>query len=318
MTDDGRSAAGTGGTPEAAGPVPGPPAGEAGGLGSTRPPRNRTAQFAWSAVAVILVAVIALVTYALTDPPPTQQKVERATAPPGVVAQLAKVPASVFDTVGGTAPDTELVAPTVLSGQPPLQADGKPAVLYVGAEYCPFCASERWPLIVALSRFGHFTGLKNMQSAPLSVFPGTQTFSFVGSTYSSRYLAFTGVELYSDAVNDRGAFARIAALTPAQALVVAHYRSLAGAAPGSGSYPFVDIGNRMVLSTSAFSPAILVKQSQAAIAGALNEPQSPITQAVVASANQLTVGMCAATGQLPAPLCASKGVRDAAVALGMS
>src|SRR5438552_15983758 len=28
--------------------------------------------------------------------------------------------------------------------EPPLTADGKPLVLYVGAEYCPYCASERW------------------------------------------------------------------------------------------------------------------------------------------------------------------------------
>jgi len=318
VTEDERSAAGSPSTPEPDGPSVGPPGGKVGAPGPTRPPRNRTAQFAWGAVAVILVAVIALVTYALTDPPPTQQKVQRATTSSDVVAQLGKVPASVFDSIGATAPDTELVAPTVLSGQPPLQGGGKPAVLYVGAEYCPFCASERWPLIVALSRFGHFTGLKNMQSAPLSVFPGTQTFSFVGSSYSSRYLVFTGVELYSDAVDARGAFARITTLTPTQAQVVAHYGSRSGATATSGSYPFVDIGNRMVLSTSSFSPAMLVKQSQAAIAGALNQAQSPITQAVVASANQLTAGICAATGQLPTTVCASKGVRDAAAALGMS
>ena len=38
--------------------------------GPAPPGRNRTARFAWGAVAVILVAVIALVTYALTDPTP--------------------------------------------------------------------------------------------------------------------------------------------------------------------------------------------------------------------------------------------------------
>ena len=42
---------------------------------------------------------------------------------------------------------------------PALTADGKPEVLYVGAEYCPFCAAERWPVVVALSRFGTWSGL---------------------------------------------------------------------------------------------------------------------------------------------------------------
>jgi hypothetical protein len=311
---------------EPGGPGPAEPGEPAAAVGPTGPAiedlpsvptRNRTARFAWGAVAVILVAVIVLVTYALTDPKPRHQTVQRATAAPGVVTELAKVPASVFDTVGVTAPDTPLVAPEVLSGQPRLRAAGKPEVLYVGAEYCPFCAAERWPLIVALSRFGHFTGLKDMQSASLSVFPGIQTFSFVGSTYSSRYLVFSGVEVYSDAVDAQGLFTRIATLAPVQALAVAHYGHSPGTSASPGTFPFIDIGNRMVTSTSGFSPAVLVKQSQAGIAGGLTEPTQPVTQAVIASANQLTAGLCAATAQQPATVCTSKGVRDAAASLGM-
>jgi hypothetical protein len=269
-------------------------------------------------VAVILVAVIALVTYALTDPKPTPQAVQRTVAAPNVMAQVARVPASVFDTIGVTAPETTLAAPEVLSGQPALKAAGKPEVLYVGAEYCPFCAAERWPLVVALSRFGHFSRLKNMQSAPLSVFPDIQTFSFVGSTYSSRFLAFSGVELYSDAVDAQGAFTRIATLAPVQALAVAHYGQRPGTAASPGTFPFVDIGNRMVTSTSGFSPAVLVKQSQEGIAGGLAQAANPVTEAVVAAANQLTAGLCAVTGQRPEPVCASKGVRDAAASLGLT
>ena len=277
-----------------------PPAPDGRPAPSAPPSPNRTARFVWGAVIVIVVAVIGLVTYALTDPPATQRAVQRTVTAPGVVAQLAKVPSSVFDTVGVAPGDTGLTDPTVVSGQPLLRAGGRPEVLYVGAEYCPFCASERWPLVVALSRFGHFTGLKDMQSAPLSVFPDTQTFSFVGSAYTSPYLTFTGVELYSDAVDARGSFARITTLTPAQTQVVSRYGGRAGTGSVAGSYPFVDIGNQMVTSTSAFSPAVLVSQSQSAIAGGLSQADNPTTQAIVASANQLTAGMCASTGQRPA------------------
>lgn len=306
MTDDQQPAPGAGSIgPQRVGAAAEQPAGRTG---------TRTARFAWVAVAVILVGAIALVTYALTDPTVTQRTAPLATAAPDVVSQLAKVPLAVFDSVGVTAPQTSLVAPTPVSGQPVLKVDGKPEVLYVGAEYCPFCAAERWPLIVALSRFGRFSELKDMQSAQLSVFPGTQTFSFVGSTYTSRYLAFTGVELYSDTVNSQGEFARIATLSPVETLAIGRY----GPRSDPGTYPFVDIGNRMVTSTSAFSPAVLVKQSQAGIAGGLNQADSPVTQAVVASANQLTAGVCTVTGQQPASVCASKGVREAAVSLGMS
>ena len=48
--------------------------------------------------------------------------------------------------------------------QPPLTArtgKKKPELLYIGAEYCPYCAASRWPLIIALSRFGTFKGLRD-------------------------------------------------------------------------------------------------------------------------------------------------------------
>jgi len=281
-------------------------------------PRNRTRRFAWGAVVVLLVGVIGLVVYALTRTTATPRTVERTMTADDVVSAVSKVPPAVFEDVGVSSPMAQLVPPTVLVGQPPLQVSGKPEVLYVGAEFCPFCGSERWALIVALSRFGHFSALRNMQSAPGSVFPGLQTFSFVGTSYASRYLAFTGVELYSDAVNDDGAFTRIARLTPAQSALVSRYGSPGpqGAAPGT--LPFVDIGNRMVTSTSGFSPAVILRQSQAAIAGELSQSGTVTGQAIVASANYLTAGMCAATAQQPGPVCSSKGVRAAAQALGLS
>jgi hypothetical protein len=275
------------------------------------PTSNRTARFAWGAVAVILVGVVVLVVLALTGPPPTPGVVHRVATSSDVITAMAKVPDSVFDSVGVTAPDSALTAPRILAGQPPLLWSGKPEVLFIGADFCPFCGAERWPLIVALSRFGHFTSLHNMQSAPLSVFSDLQTFSFVGSAYTSRYVAFTGVELYSGAADADGAFTRIATLTPTESATLARYGT------GSASYPFVDIDNTMVTSTAGFSPAIIVGQSQSAIVAALSQPDDPIGEAIVSSANYLTAGICLATGHQPQSVCSSKGVRTAAQALGV-
>lgn len=63
----------------------------------------------------------------------------------------------IFDAVAaGTAPST--IRPT--AGATPLAAaSGKPLILYVGAEYCPYRASQRWSLIVAHARFGTWNGL---------------------------------------------------------------------------------------------------------------------------------------------------------------
>ena len=279
------------------------------------PQGNRTARFGWAAVVVILIGVTALVVYALTRPPASAQVVHRATTSAGVITSLAKIPPSVFDGVGVSAPTTPLTVPRLLTGQPALTAAGKPEVLYVGAEFCPFCAAERWPLIVALSRFGRFTTLANMVSAPLSAFPSVQTFSFVGVSYSSPYLTFTGVELYSDVAGIDGAYSRIATLSPTQAALVSRYGDPAA---DGGTVPFVDLADVAVTSTAGFSPAVLLHLSQATIAGALTEASDPATRAIVASANYLTAGICRATGGRPAPVCSSRGVRAAAEAMGLT
>ncbi len=289
--------------------------------------RSRSAVLAWSAVVAIILGVVGLVTYALTHDSSPATFTQTALTSPAVLSDLSTVPGATFDEVGVTVPGTELTSPQVLTGQPLLTSGGKPEVLVVGAEYCPFCAAERWPLVVALARFGRFTVLHDATSASQSVFPDTPTFSFASARYSSPYLTFTGVELYSDQIGPDGTFIRIAELTPSQSALVARYGTPGGSTT-SGTAPFVDIAGRMVTSTAAFSPALLAGQSQTQIAGEVADPtptthvstttQAPPTgQAIDAAANQLTAGMCAATGQRPAVVCRSKGVRAADLSLGL-
>ena len=71
----------------------------------------------------------------------------------------------------------------------------------MGAEYCPYCAAERWAMIVALSRFGTFSGLQHRAlravngAGQAEPYPNTPTFTFHGSSYTSKYLTFTPVEM---------------------------------------------------------------------------------------------------------------------------
>ena len=282
---------------------------------------------AWSAVVAIILGVVGLVTYALTRDSSPATFTQTALTSPAVLSALSTVPGATFDEVGVTVPGTDLTAPRILTGQPLLTSGGKPEILVVGTEYCPFCAAERWPLVVALARFGRFTVLHDATSATQSVFPDTATFSFAGAHYSSRYLTFTGVELYSDQIGADGTFIRIAELDSAQSALVARYGGPAGTTTG-GTAPFIDIADRMVTSTAAFSPALLAGQSQAQIAGEVADPTPstdassttgapPTGQAVDAAANQLTAGICTATGQRPAVVCRSKGVRAADLSLGL-
>ncbi len=78
-----------------------------------------------------------------------------------LVGEVTSVPAAALAQVGsGTVTST----PTSISGAP-LTSGGKPEMLYMGAEYCPYCAAERWSMIVALSRFGTFSGLATTRGA---------------------------------------------------------------------------------------------------------------------------------------------------------
>jgi hypothetical protein len=287
---------------------------------------SRSAVLAWTAVVVILLGSVGLVTYALTHTASPAATAQTTRTSSSVLEALSTVPVATFDSVGATVPGVELSPPRVVTGQPALMDRGKPEVLFVGAGFCPFCAAERWPLVLALSRFGRFEVLHDANSSDQSVFPGTSTFSFTGVRYSSDYVAFIGVELYSDQIGADGTFTRIAMLTPAQAALVIHAGGTGGW-PSGGTAPFVDLGGHLVTTTSAFSPALLAGQSQGQIVGAVVAPQpapvgtaaasAPATgPAIIAAANHLTAGICAASGQQPSSVCRSKGVRATDVLLG--
>lgn len=278
----------------------------------------------------LVAVVVGLVTFALTRPEAPTATVAPAPGTSPAVATLATVPAATFDEVGGTAPGTTLTPPTVApAGAAALTQAGKPEVLFVGSEFCPFCAAQRWPLVVALLRFGTFSVLHDSVSAADSVFPSLQTFTFDAVRYSSPYLSFVGVEQYANQVGPDGTFLPLDSLTPSQAALVATAGPQTGAAP-AGTTPVTDIGGRMTAVGSGYSPALLAGLSQGQIASQIAAPaplpmkgdpppaSPPTGRAIVAVANQLTAGICLATGQQPAKVCRTPGVRQAAAGLGIS
>ncbi len=298
-----------------------------------------------------MLGVVVLVVMALTEPTATETVITRTSVPAPVLAELRTIPPTTFDSIGVTGGSViPLVAPATLSGQPRLTSAGKPEVLYVGAEFCSYCAAERWPLVVALSRFGRFSHLAEMQSSGTSAFPSIQTFSFEGSHYASPYLTFVAVEEYSDVTGSNGTYTRVAVLTPAEQAVFRRNdpRGIPGGSPDLKTLPFVDIANRMVTSTSAFTPALLQNLSRNAVASALADPSASLAapgsstppgttgssgpaspgkrlspagiaaQSIIAAANELTAGICSATGEQPADVCATSGVRAADAVLGLS
>ncbi|MFI6826563.1 MULTISPECIES: DUF929 family protein [unclassified Kribbella] len=278
-----------------------------------RAERRRRVLLAAGAVAVVVIVVAGLVIIRLAG----GGKDNTATAPSGaadsqITSALASVPDSTFTEVGT---DAVQGGPSAITA-PPLTAGGKPKVLYIGAEYCPFCAAERWPVTVALSRFGTFSNLGTTHSSASDVFPNTPTLSFHGAKYTSQYLTFTGVETTTNQqVN--GQYAPLDTPTAEDQKTFDTYNAPPYVKEG-GSIPFVDLGGKFVASGASYSPEILAGKTQAEVAAALKDPSSPIAKAIVGSSNLYTAALCQVTGNQPSNVCSSAAVTAAAGKLGKS
>jgi thiol-disulfide isomerase/thioredoxin len=220
-------------------------------------------------------------------------------APAAVVRSVSTIPASTFDTIG--------YQPGVSGFKhipgTPVKRDGKPLVVYLGADYCPYCAAERWPLVAALSRFGRFTNLGATHSSSTDVYPNTATFSFHGSSYTSRYLTFNPVELYTNQPKGNG----YAPLDSPTALE----DSLVSKSDPGGTIPFIYLGNH-VESGASYNPQILSGMTMSQIAAAMRNPVSTQSQAILGTANLMTAALCQQTGGAPTNVCTAPGVAAAA------
>ena len=268
--------------------------------------QRRRLGWAAASVAVILVIIGTLVVVKLTaGGAPPAQAAGSSSGSDEVLQALANVPPEVLDQVGLGAVDT---LPKALSGQPALTADGKPLIVYIGAEYCPYCAAQRWGLVVALSRFGTFTGLGETKSSSIDAFPNTATLSFHGATYTSQYIAFQGVETTTN-VRQGDGYAPLDTPTAAQNQLMATYDAPPYVEAGSaGAIPFLDIANKYVMAGASYSPNVLAGKGGIDIADLLSTPDDPIAKAIDGSANAFTAAICQATGGQPGNVCTASGV----------
>jgi hypothetical protein len=227
-------------------------------------------------------------------------------APASIVQAITHLPQSVFDAVGL---QSAVVAPVILNGQQPLTFNRKPGVFYEGAEPCPYCAAERWAFIIALARFGSWSDLGVDQSAANDIDPSTQTFTFLRAKYSSNDVAVQTREILSNRQLPNGDFARLQEPTPAEAGLDSKYTSATYFPVNPGYLPFLDFGNRVVMSQSNYDPSVLHGLSREQIVTDLNDPTNPVTLDIVATANYLSAATCLIDGDRPTTVCQSPGVR---------
>ena len=266
-----------------------------------RKPVSRTPAWVGPAAGAVLVALIVgaffLIRWYTTPLPP---------AAPGsdvtqtVLIEITSLPQSEFDSIGqGSA--NNLIKPAGGTGL--VGATGKPEVFYEGAEYCPYCAAERWAMIVALSRFGTFSGLQTTTSSSTDIYANTVTFTFRSATYTSQYIDFRAVE-----TSDRNQ-QPLQTPTSAEQSLVSKYDS-------GGTIPFLDFGNRYASTGAMYSPDLLGGMRWPDVALAVQNSDSTQAKAIVGAANLITAAICKLTGDQPAAVCSTASMQGLEKKLG--
>jgi len=266
---------------------------------------------------VVVAVVIAIVLANVTGGGPLARLRSGAQPPASASATatvLSEITAVTPQEASAVSLDAEAIAPpSVTTGQPPLTIGGKPGVVFIGGEFCPYCAAERWPIIMAFSRFGTFSGLTEISSSPWDSDPSTATFSFHGATYSSPALTLDAVEYESNDTHGLGTRTILQPLSPLEAQVWKTYDNNPG-------FPFLDIGNKVLVLSPSFDPTYMAGLNQADIASKLSNPDDPLTQRIVGTANYITAAICSILGpsaSAASPWCSQPVIMQAALAMGL-
>src|SRR5215469_9692849 len=251
--------------------------------------RRRLLLVAGSTLLVIVVVVAFIVIKGLIAP---KQK-GSARLSHSTFAGLTSVPTSTLAKIGtGALPATGLPIKSI-SDTALTSSAGKPEFLYIGAEFCPYCAAMRWSMAVALSRFGTFGPLKGIHSSSTDVYPNTATLTFYRQHYSSPYLTFTPVE------NQTVSKQPLEPVTKEQQAVWVKYDTI----QGSQGYPFLYFGGRVIITGPLYNPGVLKGLSWSQIASQLSNPTSTVAQNINGAANYITASICKMTKNSPASVC---------------
>jgi len=278
-------------------------------------------QWLWTGGIVALIAVIIVAFVVISRVQSSGSANAPTLASPQVFNAVTRVDPNVLAAVGTGGVKNPLKA---VNGSPPVLTGptGKPEFLYVGAEYCPYCAAERWSVVVALSRFGTFSKLYQTTSSSTDVYPSTPTFTFYsalysGPVYTSSYIDFVPVETQGNVQDSSGNYPTLQTPTAAQQNLLNTYDAPPYTDSSSaGSIPFIDIGNRYVLSGASYSPQDLANLQWQDIANDLADPNSTVSKDILGTTNYLTAALCTMTHQQPGNVCNTTTIQSIEQSIG--
>jgi Domain of unknown function (DUF929) len=189
------------------------------------------------------------------------------------------------------------VSPTGIN-DPKLDSDGKPDLLYIGAEFCPVCATERWAMYVALSKFGTFS------PEPGEIHSAVRdgdipTLTFYKTKFSSPYLTFTPVETTTN--EPEGDYYELLQKPSAEQLKLWESHT-------QQSFPWIDFGGQKELNSAQYDPSVLQGMTFNSIASQIGDNSTVVGADVDASARVLVKTICSTmTSDNPAAVCTAVG-----------
>ncbi len=177
-----------------------------------------------------------------------------------------------------------------------MRRGGKLYAFFMGAEYCPYCAAERWAIVRALQKFGQWDGLKQTISAARDEpFLNLPTYDFSKATYTSPNIEFASRE-----VKDRD-------FKPLQKLLKTEEKLVRKFNPGK-EIPFLLIGGRFMQVGSGFTPKIFIGHTFRQTETELKKMESEIRKTIDDEANIISALMC--VSGLPPEVCKETGVAE--------
>jgi hypothetical protein len=160
-------------------------------------------------------------------------------------------------------------------------------------------------MIVALSRFGTFTGLATTHSAARNgagtaePYPNTATWTFANARFTSNYLTFTSVEEFTNIPDpSTGGYTTLQTPTAEQQALLQKYD-----AASNGAIPFIDFGNRYMSVGASYDPGVLKGLTWSQIATDLHDPTTAVAKSALGAANYITAALCKLTSDKPATAC---------------
>jgi Domain of unknown function (DUF929) len=186
-----------------------------------------------------------------------------------------------------------------VSNQPLKRPSAKPLIFFMGAGFCPFCASERWAIVSALSNFGSWQGLVETASADHDEkYLNIPTVNFARAKYTSDYVEFIGRE-----TTDRN-------FEPLQELDERDYEILDTFDPDQ-IIPFLLIDGQFMQVGSGYSPQLLEGMNHAKLKAEVQNPASSVGKAIKTEADNITALICKSIAG-KANVCTSEDIKTLA------